>query len=175
MLDPSAFVAVHVGVALVFAAAAAGKFLAPAQFRETLRDYRILPAWAVAPVARALPVAETLVAACLPFPMLQPWPALAAGMLLVVFAGAMAANLLRGRAQIDCGCSFAAKAGHRLRWHFVARNGAAAVLLALPATGTPGLAEWVTGVLGGVTLYLLLDAANTLWALPAATPSARAS
>jgi len=30
-------------------------------------------------------------------------------------------------------------------------------------------------VLGGVTLYLLLDAANTLWALPAATPSARAS
>lgn len=179
LLDPGAWVAVHVGVALVFAAASTSKFRALAPFRATLRDYGLVPEWSVPWLAGALPAAEILVAPGLPFPMLQPWPSVAAGALLVVFAVAMAVNLLRGRTQMECGCTFSGKAGgakasHRLRWHFVARNLAAAGVLALPATGAPGLADTMTGVLGGVVLYLLQDAANTLWALPVPTPSARA-
>ncbi len=176
VLDPGSFLAVRVAVAEVFTAAAVGKLRAPARFAETLRVYRLLPGWAVGPMARVLPVAEILVAVGLPMAVvLGPWPAMGAAALLLVFAGAMAANLLRGRRNIDCGCAMGAGRVHPLRWAFVARNVVVAGLLGVPASGRAGPGDVVLGVLGGIAVFIVLEAANTLWALPASAVSARAS
>jgi len=176
VLDPGSYLAVRVAVAEVFAAAAVGKLRSPARFAETLREYRLLPGWAVFSAARALPLAEIAVAVGLPLGAVAgKWPAMGAAGLLVVFATAMAVNLLRGRRNIDCGCTMGAGRVHRLRWAFVARNGVAAGLLALPASGRAGPGDVVLGVLGGVAVFIVLEAANTLWALPESPISARAS
>jgi hypothetical protein len=175
VLDPGSYLAVRVAVAEMFTVAALGKLRAPARFAETLREYRLLPGWAVLPTSRALPVMEILVAAGLAIPLGKPWPALGAAGLLLLFAAAMAANLARGRGTIDCGCAMGAGRVHRLRWAFVARNLAAASLLALPATGRAGPGDAILGVLGGVAVFIVLQAANTLWSLPAPAVSARAS
>ena len=57
---------------------------------------------------------------------------------MAVYGGAVAANLLRGRSWIDCGCG----AGESVSWPMVARNGvlavAAAAPLAMAATAPPG-------------------------------------
>jgi hypothetical protein len=174
LLDPGSSLSVRVAFALVFAAASAGKFRAPAAFRETLRDYRLLPPASVPGAARLLPVMEAAVAATLPF---ATWrlPAVAASLLLLLFGVAMAANLARGRAQIDCGCSLGAGRRHRLRWHYVVRNLVAAAVLLCLSSAAPSAADMVTGVLGGIALFLVLEAANTFWALQPPAPSARAA
>jgi hypothetical protein len=174
LLDPGSSLSVRVALALVFAAAASAKLRAPAAFRETLRDYRLLPRMALPAAALLLPVTEACVAATLPF---AAWrlPAVAASSLLLLFGAAMAANLVRGRAQIDCGCSLGAGRRHRLRWHYVARNVVAAAVLLCLSSAVPSAAQMVTGVLGGIALFLVLEAANTLWALEPPGAQARAA
>ncbi len=174
LLDPGSSLSVRVAVAIVFGTAAYGKFRAPAAFRETLRDYRLLPSFALPAVAGFLPIVEAGVAVTLPFTVLRV-SCLVASVLLVIFAGAMAANLARGRGQIDCGCSLGAGRTHRLRWQYVARNVFAAGILLCLSPDMPSAAQMVTGVLGGIALFLVLEAANTLWALEPPSASARAA
>jgi len=81
--------------------------------------------------------------------------------LMLVYAAAMALNLLRGRSQIDCGCGADV---HLLSWALVTRNGVLA-LAALIVSG-PSVArelQWLDAVtLVGAALslyaaYLLFD------------------
>lgn len=176
VLDPASDLAIRVVGCLLFAIASIGAFRDQAGFREILRAYRLLPGSLVAPVARALPSAEIWVAILLPLNLLRPWPNLAAAGLLTVFAGAMAVNLVRGRAQIACGCSMGHGGGTTLGWGLVVRNLAIAALLVCGPM-TPGIApiEVFSGVLAGVSGFLVLQAANALWALPALRQHRRAS
>jgi hypothetical protein len=95
--------------------------------------------------------------------------------LLAVFAVAMAVNLVRGRTQIDCGCSLGYGGGPSLGWGLIARNLAIAALLVCGPVA-PGLlpTQIFSGVLAGATLLLVLQAANALWALPALRQPRRA-
>ena len=167
VLDPASGQALRVAVALVFAAAAIGKFRHPAAFKRILAGYRLLPSVATAPASLVLPVVEAAVAIILPLQTVRPWPSLAAVALLLLFAAAMAINLLRGRADIDCGCAFAGGGTTGLRWPAIGLNAAlAGALCCAPVDRALWLPQAVTACLAGLALFLLIQAGQALAALP---------
>jgi hypothetical protein len=173
ILDPTTELGIRVAAGLFFLWAGAAKFRDWSGFRAALADYRLLPAFAIAPIAFAIPAVELGVAATLPCVALGSWPEIAGAGLLLLFAGAMAINLLRDRRNISCGCSFGAQDGG-LHWSLVARNVAAAAAIAASGIGAlpASPAEIVTGIIAGAALFALLTAADAVWALFARHPLA---
>jgi len=157
----------RVSIGLVFLVAAVQKALGSRLLPGVIANYRLLPDWAVLPAAALLPPLELLLAIGLLSAQAQPWPELAAIALLLLFAGAMAINIARGRVHIDCGCGQACLAQHLSR-RLVARNLVLAALL-LPSlvppapVPIPALLSAVAAGLGFFLLYLLF---NLLDALP---------
>ncbi|MHB1242468.1 MAG: MauE/DoxX family redox-associated membrane protein [Gaiellaceae bacterium] len=144
------------GLAFVFLGASIPKLLARADFQAALANYRILPDRLVAPVAQWLPRIELTAAAALFAGVFQTTVGLAVAALLLVFAGAVAVNIARGR-QIDCGCSgFTAR--RTISWPAVARNvalaGVAVTAAIWSASGSDASAALVVG--GSVVLANLV-------------------
>jgi hypothetical protein len=160
-------VAGQICVGLVFLLAAAQKVSHWRILRGVIANYRLLPSWAVMPATSLLPPLEMILAVLLLLAWFKPWPALCALSLLMLFATAIAINLKRGRAHIDCGCgqSFLKQS---LSWTLVWRNaGLAALLLPsllLSGPGTMPIA--LTGVAAGLGFFLLYLALNIFAALP---------
>jgi hypothetical protein len=131
-VDPVVQGALHAGAALLFGAAAFHKLRDPAGFRASLAGYRLLPARALPMVAAGLALAELALAAGCLAPATAPAACLAGAVLVVAYAGAVAANLARGRRAIDCGCG--GPGGRRpLSGGLVVRNVVLAALLVLAA------------------------------------------
>ncbi len=111
MLDPLFIRIVALGFAVLFVLAAAHKLSNRNEFFLILRAYKVLPAMLLRPTTLLIPNLEIILAfgwfliAVLGF-QLRAVPVLSAGLLLV-YAAAIAINLLRGRRDIDCGCSLA--------------------------------------------------------------------
>jgi hypothetical protein len=125
-MDPTIDVTVRGALALLFAAASVHKLRAPAFFRGTLADYRVMPAAAVPAVAWLVPAAEAAVACGL---VVRRVPGLlGAAVLLATYGLAIGVNLARGRRDLDCGCAGPAARRPISGW-LVARN----VTLALVA------------------------------------------
>jgi hypothetical protein len=95
------------------------------------------------------------------------WTVLASIVLLGLFAAAMAVNLYRGRADIDCGCgqSFLKQS---LSWTLVVRNAVLATLLlpSLAMLDPMPMSAALTGVGAGLAFFLLYLLLNTISALP---------
>jgi uncharacterized membrane protein YphA (DoxX/SURF4 family) len=129
MLDPVIAIVIRVALGLLFGAAALDKLRAPAAFTAAVRDYRLVPEPAVPAVAWIVTVGEFVFAIGA---ILGSRPALGGlAVLLLVYAGAIAVNLVRGRREIDCGCGGADE--HRpLSGFLLVRNGVLA-MFALPA------------------------------------------
>jgi hypothetical protein len=165
----AASVAGRACVGLVFLLAAVQKAMHWRILPGVIANYRLLPRWMALPVAALLPPLEMLLAVLLLSARVQPWPAMAAMALLIVFAVAMAVNLGRGRDHIDCGCG-ETFLGQPLNRALVARNAILTGLLvpslamALPATMSSSL----SGAAAGVGLFLLYLLLNILAALPPA-------
>lgn len=87
--------------------------------------------------------------------MMEPVAA-ALALLLAVFAGAIAINLLRGR-EIDCGC-FGFGVRRRIGWDAVVRNVVLALLAVGLATRPPEPLALDTTVFGGDTTMSASDA-----------------
>jgi hypothetical protein len=122
-------------VAIVLLAAAAGKLGEPRRFASIIRNYRIVPDAAASWLARLLPAIEGLLGALLLL-SIAPTPAgLASAAIFLVFGGAIAVNLLRGRRDIACGC-FGSHEYAPLSWTHVLRNLA---LMAAALSGVPAL------------------------------------
>ena len=102
---------VRIALGAVFVYSAWPKIVDPPAFAQMIWNYRILPGWAVNPVALALPWLELLCGVALIAGCLRRGAALITGTMLVVFMGAISADLARGIA-IDCGC-FSVAAGNR--------------------------------------------------------------
>jgi hypothetical protein len=126
-------------------------------------DYQLLPLRLTTPVGMLLVAMEVVIAVGL---LLTPVRALAAafgGALWLLFALALAINLLRGRTRIDCGC-LGAGSGRGIAWWMVVRNlvlMGLVGLLALPTAHAP-LSVWeiaaaVTLVASAALLYPVLD------------------
>ncbi len=160
-LDPALRIALRAALSLLFVCAAGHKLRDIAGFRAALANYDLLPQ----PTLGVFPVlligAELGTAAGLWLPGLGAAAAISAASLLVLYAGAIIINLIRGRRDIDCGCAGAAR-GQPLSAALVTRNGAlatAALASALPMAARP--LTWVDGVTiaGGVAALALLYAA----------------
>jgi hypothetical protein len=148
-------------LALVMFAAAWHKFAEPDEFAGALGAYRLLPQALVPAVARLLPLADAALGAGILLPVTRA-PALAAlAGLVLLYALAIAANLVRGRRNIDFGCG---GPGQPLSWALVIRN----VVLAATAliARNPMLErsmDWidaltlVLGVLAFFVFYLMAD------------------
>jgi hypothetical protein len=163
--------AASVGVGLVFLTAGVEKYRHRALLPGVIANYRILPEKLVAAASAVLPIAEIAVGAAL-LVGLTPVPVLAATLLLGLFAGAMAINILRGRRHIGCGCG-RPELKQSLGWHLVARNLLLIVLVAprLIAAQPMGIAATALAAAGGLVLFLaytLLHSIGALFASPLA-------
>lgn len=134
-IDPIFVLAARWATAALFAAAAWEKLRHPLYFQANLREYDLLPGALVAPVARTLPVVEFIIAMGVLVPATAGTAALGAATLLALYALAMGVNLLRGRRDIDCGCTGPAMRQTLTGW-LVARN-AALVAVALTGAAVP--------------------------------------
>lgn len=120
------------GFALLLGTASWGKLNDMAGFEAVLTDYRLLADAMIRPAALGAAWVEAGLAATW---IVAPWfpvGAMFAGVgtaaLMFLYGGAIAANLLRGRTWIDCGCG----GGEQLSWILVARNLVLAALAVLP-------------------------------------------
>lgn len=161
MIDPALFHGLALGLGLLFLAAGAAKLAAPRRFATAVAGYRLLPAAASLPVAILLAASEVVAgAAAISFAeRLQSAGLAVCAFLLLLYAAAMAINLLRGRRAIDCGCTTAVTTARAIGWDLVLRNGLLACLAT--AAGTLGTTErgliWFDAVTiaGGATMLLV--------------------
>ena len=130
-------------------------------FKASFADYEILPSSLVAPTALILVLAEGAIVVGLVVPLTRTVAAIAALMLLVLYGGAIAVNLRRGRYTIDCGCG---GSGQGLSWFLVARNailaGIALMAAAAPVARDLSLTDGIVLALSVVTVWLLILASE---------------
>src|SRR5256885_13495390 len=136
MIDPVIHYLLVCLLALVFLQGGATKLTARDEFQGVVTNYRLLPSVMVAAFAALLPFAELAAGIGVVLPATRHFGAALAIALLVMFALAMAINLVRGRTEIDCGC-FKSGLRQTVSGWLVGRNlllAVGAVLLWLPAT-----------------------------------------
>jgi hypothetical protein len=163
--DPAAQLALRCFLAWLLLAAAAHKLRHAEAFRAAVLGYALVPQRLAGALARALPALELAAGVAL----LAPPPAARAGAaaaaaLFALYAGAIGANLARGRRHIDCGCA-GPGARQTLGPALVARNAllvAAAALAALPPVPRAWLWLDAVTVAGGAGALALLYAAADL-------------
>jgi len=125
-LDPVVTRAVGATLSIVLLFGALQKLRDPVVFAAAVENYRLLPDAFVPLAARSLPVLELAAGVLLLFPETCLLGGGLALMLLAVVTSAVAINLLRGNANIDCGCG--GLSSQPLSWALVVRN---ALLMAL--------------------------------------------
>lgn len=166
-LDPALQLTARLGLSLLFGSAAAHKLRDVARFHAAVDGYALLPPlWSV-PFGAGLVAAELGVAVGLCLPRVAPGAALIGTALLLMYAGAIGVNLVRGRRDIDCGCAGPARR-QPLSAALVVRNAllaAAAVATVLPSGGRPwAWVDAVTVVAGVGAVALLYIATDGLLA-----------
>jgi hypothetical protein len=155
VIDPVIHLLIALAFVALFGSAAAAKLRAPAIFRATLADYRLVPR-AVLHVASGLVIGvEVAVAVGLIWPATRAACSVIGAGVMLLYGAAIAINLARGRREIDCGCSLRRRPIGR--W-MVVRNLLFAVVL--PVLALPvGPRELGTGdiaTLGAALLVLTL-------------------
>ena len=162
-LDPALHALLRLALAVLFAAAALHKLRDPRGFGDALRGYALLPESWLPAAARAFPAAELLAMVSL-LVSGAGFAALPALALLLLYSGAVAVSLARGRGGLDCGCGGPA-ARRGIGFDLLARNGLlllAALACLLPAGGRPLVwVDAVTVTAGAALLSLLYAAAET--------------
>jgi hypothetical protein len=167
MIDLALAWLVALAFAALFSSAALTKLRAPAVFFATLDDYRLVPR-ALSRVAGAIVIAlECTVAAGLIWPASRAASAVVGATLFLLYAASIAINLIRGRREIDCGCSLQRRPIGR--W-MVVRNlifAAALMTLVLPVVQRPlGIGDAATIAAGVCVLALLYVSLDLLLGRP---------
>ena len=157
--------AATIGAGLIFVTAGLQKWRHRDILPGIVANYRLLPDRTVSLVAGLLPIVECIIGVALLLGI-GALPGLAGGGLLLVFAAAMAINLMRGRNDIHCGCG-RTDLRHGLRWSAVARNLVLASLLfasmGAPAIGNVmGLASAIFTGIALWTAYVLMETIGML-------------
>ncbi|MCX4190508.1 MauE/DoxX family redox-associated membrane protein [Methylophaga sp. OBS3] len=169
--DPALSVLATLFVGLVLLVAAVSKLRSLDEFQGVVENYRLLPEFLVAPVARTLPVVELVCAAALMIPQLREMAAWVAVGLFVVFAMALAINVGRGRTHIDCGCVRRPTSKSRIGMFHVLRAlllAGVSIYIALSSLeiSTISLASWLIGIASAALLAMLYIAADVMVGLP---------
>lgn len=169
--DPALSVLATLFVGLVLAVAAISKLRSLDEFQGVVDNYRLLPGFLVAPVAKLLPWVELACAVALMVPPVREMAAWVAVGLFVMFALALAINVGRGRTHIDCGCvrrpTSKSRIGmfHVLRALFLAGVSTFIALSSLEIASVP-LASWLIAVASAAMLAMLYVAADVMVGLP---------
>jgi hypothetical protein len=163
VLDPLIGTVLSIGFGLMLLMASVHKLSEFGRFRSVLADYRVMPSVVVPVVAATLPIAEIGLGLAWLFADNIALPAAATAALLALYSGSIAANLLRGRVHISCGCGFGKSTGadDALSWGLVLRN---LVLLNAAGAATLPAAQRQVGLLDYFTLVTALLAAILLFA-----------
>lgn len=147
-------------LAVLFLTAAWSKARDLGRFTGVVADYDLAPLGWSRPLALALPVVEIVVAVLLlTRGMGQALGALAAAALLLVFAGAMAANLRRGRSEISCGCGGPAEPIGAGKVALNIALAGAALGVAVAPDVQPSVADRLASWAGGLLLFCCWGAA----------------
>lgn len=163
-MDPAVHLACRGLLVVLFATAAADKLRDRNRFREIVDGYAIVPRPLLPLVVVTLPAMELLLAATLLWPATAGAAAAGALILLAGYTAAIAINLVRGRVEIDCGCTATPT---RLGPELLIRN---AVLVAIAAvtmtTPAPRALLWLDAVtvVGTVSCGLLFFHAASILA-----------
>ncbi len=156
-LDPALHYLIVCLLALVFIQGSVSKLLARDEFQGVVANYRLLPAFLVAPFANVLPFAELAAGAGVLLPSTRTLAALLAAGLLLMFSLAIAVNLARGRTEIDCGC-FKSALKQTISGWLILRNlfliVAAISLWIAVGDRSIGLLDYVSVAAGSVMLFL---------------------
>jgi hypothetical protein len=136
VLDPILTLTANYCVALLFLLACYGKVRSFGVFRATLADYELVPAPLLGPCAVLIIAVELAIGVGA---LLRSWTApamLAAATLLLLYAAAIGINLMRGRRDIDCGCTGPATQQLLSGWLILRNTGLAglAIVGAVPTT-----------------------------------------
>jgi uncharacterized membrane protein YphA (DoxX/SURF4 family) len=145
-------------LALLLGAAAMHKLRDLARFRQAVLDYDVLPAAVARGAAPLIAVLEAALAAALAGGIAVPVAATAVAGLLLAYAGAIHANVARGRTDLDCGCMGPA-ARVPVSFALVMRNATLAAAAATLAVLTPAYQAHAADVASALAATLALTAA----------------
>ena len=120
-MDPVIAIIISLCMALLFGFAATHKLRAPGVFKATMDEYQLIPEPISGLISSLLIAMELLAAILLLVPAARETGLVLVAVLLVVYTGGISINLLRGRRDIDCGCSGPASR-HELSGWLVFRN-----------------------------------------------------
>jgi Methylamine utilisation protein MauE len=127
LIDPLLAWPIALCMSMLFGAAAANKLRAIAEFCDALQAYRLLPQGGELVAAPVIIGCELLCAVGLWWQAARAPVAILSAGLLLLYAFAIGVNLLRGRRNIDCGCSLGSSRQAIASW-MVWRNLALAAL-----------------------------------------------
>lgn len=104
--DPVITIVSALILSYVFVLAGLHKWQNLTEFRATLENYQLFPAFLIVPLSFLVPGIEILagVALLVPLTSTSTFAAIVVGALLIFYMLAIAINLLRNRRNIDCGC-----------------------------------------------------------------------
>lgn len=157
MTEPLMHWVISFSLAMLWSAAAWHKLQDRAGFTRALAGYELLSPPLFRLAGQMLPLLEALLAVCLLVPASRAPAALASAILLVTYGAAMAVNLVRGKADIDCGC--AGSEGQVISWWLVSRNAllCCASLALLPGTdqGTLTISGFLVATLASAVICVV--------------------
>lgn len=174
-MDPLFAMTVAVFLGVLTGGAGVHKLAEPGRFRQTLAGYGLLPSSLTPVAARIIPAVELAVALMLFMMLLMPsvggFGAVLAAGLFAFYGLVIAVNLLRGRRDIDCGCSWGRSGSTgegRIHWGLVARNAVlVALALAVVLMDPVRAATWldrINAVAGGLAFGIIWIAFDILLA-----------
>jgi hypothetical protein len=162
LLDPAIELVLRVALALLLGIGAAQKARDLSSFRTAIAGYELLPERAAAAAAFVFSAVEATLAVALLAPAafgVREGALVVAALLFGLYGAAITINLLRGRREIDCGCSGPAGRMPLSGW-LVARNvalvGAALVCLA-------GTTERPLGAVDALTIPAAITVLALAW------------
>jgi hypothetical protein len=158
-MDPVFTIIVSLCMSLMFGIAAMHKLKAVTVFKATMNEYQLVPRMLSGVVAILLIAAELLVAILVLVPAVRTTGLMIMAILLFIYTAGISINLLRGRRDIDCGCSGPASR-HELSGWLVLRN---LVLLSLVLLATNPLAHRPMNWLDAVVVLFSVMVASGLY------------
>ena len=159
-LDPILTLTANYCVALLFLFACYGKVRSFGVFRATLSDYELVPGALVGLSAISIVVLELAIGFGALFRSFAAPVMAAAAVLLLLYAAAIGVNLVRGRRDIDCGCTGPATQQLLSGWLILRNTGLAALAIVGAAPTTQRLLHSADFALVGMALL----AAGALYA-----------
>lgn len=171
--DPVTAAVAGIVPSVVFLAGGWQKLHDPQVFAAALENYQLLPSALVPAVATVLPLLELGCGVLLLFPDCAPLSVALLMLLMALVSGAVAINLLNGRAHIDCGCG--GVSAQPLSWALLARNAGLMAMLGLAWAGGGRAmlaSDYLTAAAAALALLGLYVCVNQLMAnAPAAAAS----